>query len=215
LQKPGTPGYSSTNYILLQEVAEEATGAPLAELIANNVTQPLGMAHTVLPPNDDTTLAEPGTHGYLNALCAKELKADGGKGKAGQDVTDWNVSYAQGSGGMSSTITDLGMWGASGLGDSLLTPQTAAIRGTTSQISEATKYGMGIVDFGDGFLGHPGEVIGWQAQVSHNAQTGLTVAAATNACAGADLMLFDAIRGLASYVLNPPSDLPSVAPSQS
>jgi D-alanyl-D-alanine carboxypeptidase len=213
LKKPGTPGYSTTNYIILQEIAEELTGKPLADLITANVTGPLGMTHTVLPPNDNTALADPGSHGYLNAL--QELKADGGKAKKGQDVTDWNASYGQGGGGMSSTITDHGEWGASGLGDSLLTSQTAVTRATTTELPNGIKYGLGIIDYGDGFLGHPGEAIGWQAQVSHNPTTGVTVAVATNACAGADLMMFDAIRGLAAFTLTPPSDLPSADPSQS
>lgn len=213
LKKPGTPGYSTTNYIILQEIAEEITGKPLADLITANVTGPLGMTHTVLPPNDNTALADPGSHGYLNALCVQELKADGGKAKEGQDVTDWNASYGQGGGGMSSTITDLGVWGASGLGDSLLTSQTATTRTTTTELPNGIKYGLGIIDYGDGFLGHPGEAIGWQAQVAHNPTTGVTVAVATNACAGADLMMFDAIRGLAAYTLNPPSALPTEAPS--
>jgi D-alanyl-D-alanine carboxypeptidase len=60
---PGTPGYSTTNYIVLQLIAEAVGGAPLEDLIATMVTDPLAMENTYLPPADDTTLPEPFTHG--------------------------------------------------------------------------------------------------------------------------------------------------------
>jgi hypothetical protein len=46
-------------------------------------------------------------------------------------------------------------------------------------------YGLGLMDYGDGFVGDTGEALVWQTQVAHNATAGLTVAMDTNACAGA------------------------------
>ena len=212
LQPAGTGGYSTTNYILLQEVAEEITGSSLQELVAQRVTGPLGMANSALPPNADTTLPEPAAHGYLNATCIDEIKADGGTATAGQDATDWNASYGQGGGGMQATITDLGRWGASGLGNALLADATVAERMKTQQVQDGLTYGLGISDYGDGFVGHSGEALGWQTQVAHNPDSGLTVAMATNACSGADLFLFDAIRSLVSFTLYPPVMSPEASP---
>ena len=88
LKPAGTGGYSTTNYILLQEVAEEITGTSLQDLIAKRITGPLGMANSALPPNEDTTLPEPAAHGYLNSNCIAEVEADGGNATEGQDTTD-------------------------------------------------------------------------------------------------------------------------------
>ena len=112
IQPAGTGGYSTTNYIALQEIAETVTEQSLAELIEQRLTGPLGMSDTALPPNEDTTLPDPATHGYINEACIAELEADGAFGvEAGTDTTDWNASYGQGGGGMHSTIEDSGRLG--------------------------------------------------------------------------------------------------------
>ena len=51
--------------------------------------------------------------------------------------------------------------------------------------------------------------------MAHNPDTGLTVAMGTNACAGADLYLFDAIRSLVSFTLYPPVMSPPASPAAS
>lgn len=202
VKKPGTRGYSTTNYLVLQRVAEEITGKAIQDLLAERITVPLGMSTSALPPNEDTTLPDPGTHGYLNQACTAQIKAGGGEARLNQDVSGWNTSYGQGGGGMRSTIADLGVWGASGVGNALLTDELAAQRLKTTKLPEGLDYGMGIVDYGDGFIGHSGEAIGWQAQVVHNPDTGMTMAMATNACSGADDALFDGIRTLVPFTLS-------------
>jgi D-alanyl-D-alanine carboxypeptidase len=57
--KRGTPGYSTTNYIVLQEIAERLTGTTLADAIADRVTGPLGLTVTTLPPTDDSSISDP------------------------------------------------------------------------------------------------------------------------------------------------------------
>ena len=54
LQPAGTGGYSTTNYILLQEVAEEITESSLQDLVAQRVTGPLGMAKLGASPQTRT-----------------------------------------------------------------------------------------------------------------------------------------------------------------
>ena len=109
VQPPGTGGYSTTNYIPLQEVAEELTGTSIQDLIAQRMTEPLGMTDGAAPERGHhpararrTRIPELGLH-------------RGGQGRRrsvpeGQDPTDWNACYGQGGGGMQSTITDLGRW---------------------------------------------------------------------------------------------------------
>jgi D-alanyl-D-alanine carboxypeptidase len=191
IQPAGTGGYSTTNYIALQELAETVTGQSLAELIEQRPTGPLGMTDTALPPNEDTMLPDPGTHGYINEACIAELEADGAFGvEAGTDTTDWNASYGQGGGGMHSTIEDLGAWAASMSGTSFLSDDLAAQRLETADVGLGPfEYGLGIIKAGPSY-GHEGEAIGWEAWAGHNPETGVTVVLATNGCSvGGDLLL--------------------------
>lgn len=186
VENPGSGGYSTTNYIALQLIAEEATGEGLEDLIASRLAEPLGITDTVLPAPDDTALPSPGTNGYINETGVLEFKEDGATVKAGTDVTDWSLSSAQGGGSMHTTLHELGVWGASTLGNDLLEPEQASKRLKTETIPGVGPYGLGIQRFGDWF-GHDGETYGWEALVLHDPKTGVTAAVATNSASGATL----------------------------
>jgi|GEM_PF-6239042 len=97
VQPAGTPGYSTTGYIALQEIAESLTGQTIGDLIRERITEPLGMTGTALPPNEDTMLPEPVSRGYLSTACIEELVADSAEAvPVGTDTTDWNASYGLG-----------------------------------------------------------------------------------------------------------------------
>jgi D-alanyl-D-alanine carboxypeptidase len=113
VEPPGTGGYSTTNYIVLQAIAEKLTGTPLSEAIETRIATPLGLKQTALPPNDDSSLSEPSTRGVLADACVQELQAYGAKVKRGQDASDWSVSAAKGGGAMQSNLKELGVWAAS------------------------------------------------------------------------------------------------------
>lgn len=184
---PGSPGYSSTNYIVLQEIAEHVTGESIEDLIASRATHPLGMSDaTLLPRDGNPELADPASHGYLNTTCVAEIEGDGGQAAEGTDTSEWNVSYGQAAGGMSSTVDDLGIWAASVSGNALLSDDLARRRLRTSDIG-GIRYGLGVMKVGD-WYGHEGEALGWEALVLHNPGTGVSLAMATNACAGAPLL---------------------------
>ena len=181
---PGTPGYSTTNYLVLQLFAEAATGTPLAELIATRITDPIELADTALPPPENTALPAPAAHGYLNDGCVAEIAADGAPGLApGTDVTDWNVSFAQGAGGMTSTLSDLGAWAETTMGNTSLSRELGNQRIETEALPTGLEYGLGIISFGD-WLGHAGEAIGWESLGLHDPTSGVTFVAAANACNG-------------------------------
>jgi D-alanyl-D-alanine carboxypeptidase len=183
----GTEGYSTTNYILLQEIAEEVTGESLPDLVQSRVAEPLGLTGTALPTTGTEGMPEPFTHGYLNEDCVDEVVASGGTATAGTDTTDWNVSYGQGGGGMYSTLHDLGVFGASTLGSVLLSDELASRRlEPTADVGGGRTYGLGIFRLGD-WLGHSGEALGWEALILHNAETDVTLAFAVNSCAGGEV----------------------------
>jgi D-alanyl-D-alanine carboxypeptidase len=182
----GTEGYSTTNYIILQEMAEEITGESLTDLIQSRVSEPLDLTGTELPSTGTEGMPDPFTHGYLNEDCVSEVVAAGGTATAGTDTTEWNYSYGQGGGGMHSTIEDMGKFGASNLGSSLLSDELASQRlEPKADVGLGREYGLGIFQIGD-WIGHSGEGLGWEALILHNPDTGVTMAFAVNSCAGGE-----------------------------
>ena len=186
----GTPGYSTTGYIILQEIAESLTGKPMQELVKERLTEPLGMPDTALPYNEDTTLPEPVAHGYMSPACVAELVRDGTKPVPDDtDTTDWNASYGQIGGGMHSTLADIGTWAASMSGSSTLSDAVATER---LQMHDADLgpflYGLGIMKL-EGQYGHEGEAIGWEGWAGHDPETGETFVVFTNTCSDSGALL--------------------------
>ena len=183
----GTPGYSTTGYVILQEIAETLTGQPIQELVKERLTDPLDMPDTALPYNDDTTLPEPFARGYMSPACVAELVRDGAEPVPDDtDTTDWNASYGQIGGSMHSDLDDLGIWAASMSGSSLLSDELAAER---LQMHDAGlgpfSYGLGIMRPNEGFggqYGHEGEAIGWEGWAGHDPDTGESYVVFTNTC---------------------------------
>lgn len=191
--EPGTVGYSNTNFVLLQLVAERVTKQPLRTLIEQRITGPLELRQTALPRDDATALPEPAAHGYFNQACVDRGKEVGAPGlTAGTDTTDWNTSYMQGAGGMVSTLDDLGRWAATTTGTELLPAEMADARLAARDIGiGGVDYGLGIARYGS-WYGHDGEALGWQSLAVHNPATGVSFVAAVNACSG----MLDDLLGL-------------------
>ncbi len=184
IQPPGTPGYSTTNYIILGELLAAVTGRS-AEDVINGVFEQAGMTQSALLP-PPAALPEPASHGYLGDLGAGEVAMFGGPTLDGStDVTDWRLDWGRAGGGAYSTIEDLGKWGSLGLGTALLPKALGDAR--LSNLHEtplAGPYGLGIQDFGDGWIGHGGQVIGWESMVKQNPETGAVIVVMVNSSDG-------------------------------
>lgn len=195
----GTVRYSTTNFIILQMIAEKIDAAPLADILETRLSQPLGLTATSYPL-EDPSMPDPSTAGHINSQCVTELTDDGATGvDESTDPTDWSVSYGAGGGGFTSTLADLGTWAASMSGNSLLDEELQSARlETTSEIEPGAPilYGLGIYQLGDGWYGHDGEAIGWQAIELHNPETGVSVVIAGNACASVSLYFFSILNEL-------------------
>lgn len=182
LEPAGDPGgYSTTNYILLQEIVEEVTGETLQDLVKSDVTDPLGLTQTSLPPTDDTSLADPALQSAVTPSCQQEFESSGATVDVSTDLTDYSVSYGQGGGGMSSTIDELGVFAASGVGDAVLEPDTVTARNSLATLGDGLNYGQGTLGFGE-WYGHEGETLGYETLAVHNPDTGVTAALASNSC---------------------------------
>jgi D-alanyl-D-alanine carboxypeptidase len=179
VEKPGTPGYSTTNYIVLQLIAEAVSGDSLEGLIAERVTGPLGLNGTALGAPAQVRLPSPRSGGYVGEAGAREFREFGAAAaKPGTDVTDWSPSWAQGGGGMYSTLHDLGVWAASGVGNALL-PKWLAAKRFATRPTPFGEYGLGVQRLGD-LYGHTGETFGAETFALNDAKTGVTFVIAAN-----------------------------------
>jgi D-alanyl-D-alanine carboxypeptidase len=140
--------YSNTNYVLLGQLIEKATGHSYAEEVRRRIVEPLGLTGTYLP-GADTTLPEPHARHYSPLLVP---------GTQPQDVTELNPSYAWAVGDLVSTLDDLTAFLGALLAGRLLPP------GVQEQMLTLGFYGLGIVHWrlndGTDVWGHNGMIFG-------------------------------------------------------
>ena len=182
---PGTPGYSTTNTVLLGLMLEKVTGQPLDQVVTA-VARQAGLTETALPPPpEQTVLPSPASHGYTDSGFTQDPVVAGTGLAPGTDVTDWSMSWGGAGGAMYSTVEDLFAWAATGLGTSLLPPELAAERlNTDIPATPVGGYGLGIEQAAVGWIGHTGQTLGWTSLAAYNPQTGATFAAIANSTTG-------------------------------
>ena len=178
LMDPEVGGYSTTNTIILGEMLEALTGVPVEEVVTD-VARQAGMTETALRAPELTAMPDPASRGYMGASGAVQMAELGLDIAPDADVTDWTPSWGQAGGGMYSTVADLGLWAETGLGTSLLPADVAAERLDFQPIPEGS-YGLGVFDFGNGWIGHSGQIIGWESIVLYNRDTGAAFTAIVN-----------------------------------
>jgi len=102
---------------------------------------------------------------------------------------------------MYSTIEDMGRWAAASLGTCLLSAELQAKRLSFHPIPEAKGgYGLGLEDFGSGWVGHTGQLIGWEALLLGNTRTGAAFAAIVNETGSLDAAKIVAFQALPDLV---------------
>jgi D-alanyl-D-alanine carboxypeptidase len=179
---------------------EKLTGNPIDQIVTN-VAMRAGLTQSALQRPDVTKMPGPASRGYVAATGAKDMESVGAVIAPGTDVSEWTVSWGQAGGGMYSTIADLGTWARTGLGTSLLPADLAAKRLETQKIPEGN-YGLGIYDWGQGWIGHTGQLIGWESLVAYNTKSGAAFVAIVNetgsfmSAFAVGLEIFPDLRGL-------------------
>ncbi|MHB8958053.1 MAG: serine hydrolase domain-containing protein [Candidatus Limnocylindrales bacterium] len=165
---PGTAwAYSNTNYTLAGMVIERAGGASLASLLHDRILAPLGLARTVLQPQE---LPASPAHGYSaiwpGGTAAKPADPwDGG----GMTPSASMASSTWAAGGMASTPADLARWAAALYGGRVLDPASLAEMldfKRNAGLPGGGEYGLGVMErFLDGGLtiGHAGGTAGFQS----------------------------------------------------
>ena len=179
VEPAGTAGYSTTNYLILGNMLEELTGRP-SEDVLNELAADAGLTTTVLTVGDEIEMSDPSSDGYVNEIGVSYLAAQGINVEPLGDVSSYNPNWGGVGGSMYSTLEDLGAWAATGFGNDFLPPELAAQRLEAAPLPEGIDYGLGLIDFGNGWYGHSGSILGWDSLAVHNPETGAVFVAYTN-----------------------------------
>lgn len=167
---PGTAfDYSNTNTVLLGLVVEKASGRPLADYIADHITGPEALDHTSV--GDTAAFPAPHARGYTRTSDGETV-----------DATDWNPSWGYGAGNMISTLDDLSVWARVLADGTLLTPVTQLEREEflpAPSEGSGSLYGLG-VEYQNGWIGHNGNIAGYQAYVYRLPSEGKTMVVLVN-----------------------------------
>jgi D-alanyl-D-alanine carboxypeptidase len=161
--------YSNSNFILLGLVIEKVTQQPIADVLQARILAPLALAGTSWP-GDSAKMPLPYAHGFT-------LQGSG-KPDAPADATHWNPAWGWTAGEVISTMEDLLVYGrALGTGQGLLGKHTQVERLTS--FPQAGGYGIGLGCAG-GWVGHTGEIPGYNTTVFYDTRTDTTVVVQTN-----------------------------------
>ncbi len=178
----GDAAYSTTNYIILGNMLATITGHSPEDLV-NDVFAQAGMTQSMLPAQA-SPLPDPAAHGYMGTVEAASFKKLNSDITASTDVTDWSFDYGKEGGGAYSIIGDLATWGGTCLGQSLLPADMAETRLKTHTSDAIGEYGLGMQVFDNGWIGHSGQTVGWNADVECNTTTGAVIALMSNSTSG-------------------------------
>jgi D-alanyl-D-alanine carboxypeptidase len=170
LFEPGAQfDYSNTNTVLLGMVIEKVTGQKIGDVFAQNVFARLGLANTSWP-GDSPDLPAPHAQGYT-------LQGSGTPDNPA-NATNWNPAWGWTAGEIISNIDDLLVYGrALGTGQGLLSPATQAER--LRSFPGAAGYGIGVGCI-DGWVGHTGELPGFNTSVFYDTRSDVTVIVEVN-----------------------------------
>lgn len=155
--------YSNSNYFLLAQVVQRATGMRFSQFAAENIFRKLGMVHTRF--YDDRTLVLPGR------VAAYSPREGGGF------RVDWSTNYEKvGDGGLMSSVDDLLLWDRNfyhnqlGQGTLLRELQTRGVLNNGKTISYAlglelgTYRGLPVVEHGGALFGYRTELLRFPEQ---------------------------------------------------
>ncbi|MDQ4214858.1 serine hydrolase domain-containing protein [Microbacterium capsulatum] len=173
---PGTAfDYSNTNTILLGKVIEKVTGKSYQDVLAEKITTPLGMTHTIFP-GGSAAFPDPHAQGFT-------LQGGHGTPDNPANATDWNPSWGWSAGELISSAQDLLRFGrAEATGAGLLPAKLQTERLTSfREFAGAGTGGYGI-GWGcqNGWVGHTGELPGYNTSMFYSTKDDTTVIVLSN-----------------------------------
>lgn len=162
---PGTEYvYTNANTNLIGAVIEQVTGQPYAEVLQEQILDPLGQSGTHYITDITEWTGEHAT-GYQPDPDTGELVPQ-----------DQNPSILGAAGSLFSTLDDGRVWADTLGSGALVTPETQELREVGHQIAKPP-YDIYAVGMGetDGWLGHNGEGIGFTAATFHDPVSGASI----------------------------------------
>ncbi|MEV4773996.1 serine hydrolase domain-containing protein [Microbacterium sp. LWH12-1.2] len=171
LFEPGAEfDYSNTNTVLLGQVIEQVTGQDVASVFAERIFDPLGLSATS-DPGSSAAFPEPHPRGYT-------LQSPTATPENPTDTTEWNPSWGWTAGQLISNGQDMLVYArALGTGQGLLDAETQIERLTS--FPGAAGYGLGM-GCSSGWVGHAGELPGFNSSVFYDTSSDSTVITMTN-----------------------------------
>ena len=170
--------YSNTNAIILSMIIKKLTGEDIGAAIRSKLTNRLRLNSTYYP--EGTGIEGPHAHGYLE-----------GEGEYLTDGTyRFNPSGMGASGALISNLHDLRTWVIALANGDLLEKDTQEQRttfvpGDYDYFGIKMQYGLGILSC-EGFLGHPGDGLGYTNAAFRSPETGTTIVVLLNKAPNAD-----------------------------
>lgn len=159
--------YSNTNSIILGMIVEKITSKDIASQIKSRLIDDLKLTNTYWP--EGTGIDGAHAHGYL--------AGEGGQLTDGTSL--FNPSGMGASGALISNLDDLKAWVVPLVnGDQLKkdtqVQRTTMVPGDCDYFGVKVKYGLGILA-SEGFLGHPGDGLGYTNAAFRSPRTGTTI----------------------------------------
>ena len=192
--------YSNTNTVLLGLIAEQIEGKPLHQIFRDRLFAPFGLEQTSLPASG-SDMPEPFSHGYMYTdnvftIASSELPADlqaaaATGGLLPNDQTFANPSWTYAAGGVISTAGDLADWAeilvsGEALDASMQEERLNSLQ-ATGDAPDSPRYGYALAEMGPFlFLGHTGELPGYNSFMGHQPDTDVTLIVWSNLAPGAD-----------------------------
>jgi len=193
----GSFDYCNTNIVLLGLIIEKLTGMSASQAFQERIFQPLGLTHSSLPVNTDSSIPDPHARGYqflsnaatINsyAVPKDQLAAALDGSLLPIDNTNANPSWAWTAGGAISTPDDLAVYVKALVGGGLLDAAMQKIRMDSIKPSDPSApngagYGLGIAQFGPTF-GHDGQIPGYSTFMVYDPVKDNTIIIGTNLAA--------------------------------
>ena len=161
--------YSNTNYILLGKVIEDLTGQSYPDVLQTQILDPLEFADTSFPGTSEIPVP------YASGISLQGTPDDS---QEPIDATDWSPTFAWTAGQIISTIDDMLRWGRILVtGQGILDDEKRVER--LNSFPEGGGYGFGIGCLG-GWVGHTGEIPGYNTTVYHDTTSDTTVVVMAN-----------------------------------
>jgi CubicO group peptidase (beta-lactamase class C family) len=193
--------YSNSNYILLSQIVKIVSGKPWQDFIQTEILNPLHLDQTSFSAGKTPQLVS-GHQFNRDYLFTSNAPAE-------YNERGW----ANGAGGLESTVDDLALWNASLFSGKLIPSDLVALMSTSqATIDSHTTYGFGLFqrsDFpGEKVIFHSGGIPGFTSMNIYLPERDLSVVVLSNSFDG--LTASKMAMGLLKIMLGQSADLPSL-----